>query len=412
MAVGEVMRMEVPTGGDLTVSSPDLHVLAVDDSIVDRKVIERLLRISSCKVTTVESGTRALQYLGLDGNTGASDLKDLKVNLIVTDYSMPGLTGYDLLKKIKESSTFREIPVVIMSSENILTRIEQCLKEGAEDFLLKPVKLADVKRIKQLIMRNEAEDHRTLSHSNKRKLGEDVDTSPSSSHDYSSVKDFPSSKRMKTQLLPPDSGESEWGGGSFAVSSPWRLGYGASLDSTQGGCRGLFSGGASQWLPWFRVLAGVSLSTARGGFSGWHGLGGWKMIRFSGSQRRNVRLSLGFYGHEETFTSPVAALLSVAIPVAILIVSGDATPSSCEFLLLSSGDRYSEVEMRLFFASELLLLSPVSLCCLGVSPILVLRFCCHLNQLPMCSQSVSTLLVFLYVLALVEPLLREYSLYR
>lgn len=49
MAVGEVMRMEIPAGGDLTVTSPELHVLAVDDSIVDRKVIERLLRISSCK---------------------------------------------------------------------------------------------------------------------------------------------------------------------------------------------------------------------------------------------------------------------------------------------------------------------------------------------------------------------------
>ena len=33
-----------------------------------------------------------------------------------------------------------------------------------------------------------------------------------------------------------------------------------------------------------------------------------------------MRLSLGFYSHEETFTAPVAALLSVAIPVAILIV--------------------------------------------------------------------------------------------
>ena len=74
-----------------------LHVLAVDDSHVDRKVIERLLKISSCKgkelkmlnlsvfccsfsigfwwlldmgslaVTVVESGSRALQYLGLDG---------------------------------------------------------------------------------------------------------------------------------------------------------------------------------------------------------------------------------------------------------------------------------------------------------------------------------------------------------
>ncbi|KAL0701760.1 hypothetical protein Bca4012_057882 [Brassica carinata] len=167
--------------GDLSPSSSsELHVLAVDDSIVDRKVIERLLRISACKVTTVESGTRALQYLGLDGDKGSSGLKvlssdqtnsilknlrafffsgglapprnlivetiritrfnlcvkekisffeieplciikglllvygllydqflqnfdkqDLKVNLIVTDYSMPGLTGYELLKKIK-----------------------------------------------------------------------------------------------------------------------------------------------------------------------------------------------------------------------------------------------------------------------------------------------------------------------
>ncbi|EOA37104.1 hypothetical protein CARUB_v10010295mg [Capsella rubella] len=202
MAVGDVMRMEIPAGGDLTVTPPELHVLAVDDSIVDRKVIERLLRISSCKVTTVESGTRALQYLGLDGDKGASNLKDLKVNLIVTDYSMPGLTGYDLLKKIKESSAFREVPVVIMSSENILPRIEECLKEGAEDFLLKPVKLADVKRIKQLIMRNESEECKTLrSLSNKRKLVEEnIDTSSSSSsHDDSSVNDIQSSKRMKSE---------------------------------------------------------------------------------------------------------------------------------------------------------------------------------------------------------------------
>ncbi|OIV97085.1 hypothetical protein TanjilG_25675 [Lupinus angustifolius] len=99
----------------------ELHVLAVDDSHVDRKVIERLLKISSCKVTVVESGTRALQYLGLDGENSSIDFD--------------------------ESSVFREIPVVVMSSENILTRIDSCLEEGAEDFLLKPVKLSDVKRL-------------------------------------------------------------------------------------------------------------------------------------------------------------------------------------------------------------------------------------------------------------------------
>ncbi|KAL2936009.1 Two-component response regulator ARR15 [Bienertia sinuspersici] len=107
---------------------PEIHVLAVDDSFVDRKVIERLLKISSCKVTVVESGKRALQLLGLDedeNSVGCTTATGLKVHLIITDYSMPEMTGYDLLKKIKqESSTLREVPVVIMSSENIVTRID------------------------------------------------------------------------------------------------------------------------------------------------------------------------------------------------------------------------------------------------------------------------------------------------
>uniref|UniRef100_A0A9I9DEB0 Response regulatory domain-containing protein n=1 Tax=Cucumis melo TaxID=3656 RepID=A0A9I9DEB0_CUCME len=136
--------------------STQLHVLAVDDSLVDRKVIERLLKISSCKVTVVESGRSALQYLGLDGETNSVQFSSgLKVNLIITDYSMPEMTGYELLKKIKESSAFREIPVVIMSSENILARIDSCLKEGAEEFIVKPVKLSDVKRLKDFIMEGE-----------------------------------------------------------------------------------------------------------------------------------------------------------------------------------------------------------------------------------------------------------------
>ncbi|PIA62297.1 hypothetical protein AQUCO_00200355v1 [Aquilegia coerulea] len=135
----------------------ELHVLAVDDSLVDRKVIERLLKISSCKVTVVDSGRRALQYLGLDGDKNSVGFNGLKVNLIITDYWMPGMTGYELLKKIKESSTFKEIPVVIMSSENVLPRINRCLEEGAEEFIVKPVKLSDVKRLKDYIMREEIE---------------------------------------------------------------------------------------------------------------------------------------------------------------------------------------------------------------------------------------------------------------
>ncbi|KAF3433268.1 hypothetical protein FNV43_RR24370 [Rhamnella rubrinervis] len=129
------------------------HVLAVDDSLVDRKLIEKLLKNSSCKVTTAENGPRALEVLGLgDHQRNTLDANVSKVNMIITDYCMPGMSGYELLKKIKESSILREVPVVIMSSENVPTRINKCLEEGAQMFMLKPLNQSDIKRLRCQLM--------------------------------------------------------------------------------------------------------------------------------------------------------------------------------------------------------------------------------------------------------------------
>ncbi|KAL8518904.1 hypothetical protein ACS0TY_010021 [Phlomoides rotata] len=198
-------RMEMGQGGDdlsAYTDSHEVHVLAVDDSLVDRKVIERLLKITACKVTAVDSGWRALQFLGLDEDQSSVGFDGLKVDLIITDYCMPGMTGYELLKKIKGSSTFREIPVVIMSSENILARIDRCLEEGAEDFIVKPVKLSDVKRLKNCMF-GEGRVQKQDKGVNKRKLQENSDvslspsqddvSSPSSPRSFSSLPSSPSS---------------------------------------------------------------------------------------------------------------------------------------------------------------------------------------------------------------------------
>ncbi|XP_049410288.1 two-component response regulator ARR17-like [Solanum stenotomum] len=135
------------------VASDEPHVLAVDDNLVDRKLVEILLKKSSCKVTTAEDGLRALEYLGLAAHQDSSaNSNGSKVNMIITDYCMPGMTGYELLKKIKESSMMKDVPVVIMSSENIPTRINQCMEEGAQIFMLKPLKHADVERLRCQIM--------------------------------------------------------------------------------------------------------------------------------------------------------------------------------------------------------------------------------------------------------------------
>lgn len=177
------------------------HVLAVDDSIIERKMLEKLLTISSYHVTCVESGDKALEYLGLvnchnpvindddhvlhddddhhdhvnDDHDDGNDDDDVevsmicpslplpdnvhhhhqgqgtRVNLIMTDYSMPGITGYDLLKRVKESS-WKDVPVVVMSSENVPSRIHMCL-EGAEEFLLKPVRLSDLKKLQPRVFK-------------------------------------------------------------------------------------------------------------------------------------------------------------------------------------------------------------------------------------------------------------------
>ncbi|KAE9621667.1 hypothetical protein Lal_00033012 [Lupinus albus] len=147
--------------------SQQYHVLAVDDSIIDRKLIERLLKTSSYQVTTVDSGSKALEFLGLHENDESNPNTlcvsskinhEVEVNLVITDYCMPGMTGYDLLKKIKESSSLRNIPVVIMSSENVPSRITRCLEEGAEEFFLKPVRKSDLNRLEPHIKRTKLKD--------------------------------------------------------------------------------------------------------------------------------------------------------------------------------------------------------------------------------------------------------------
>lgn len=150
-------------------SHSQFHVLAVDDSLIDRRLIEKLLKTSSYQVTTVDSGSKALKFLGLQEDeqsnpdtpyVSPNNHQEVEVNLIITDYCMPGMTGYDLLKKVKESSSLRNIPVVIMSSENVPSRITRCLEEGAEEFFLKPVKLSDLNRLKPHMMKTKIKNQK------------------------------------------------------------------------------------------------------------------------------------------------------------------------------------------------------------------------------------------------------------
>ncbi|KAL5214461.1 hypothetical protein ABZP36_003613 [Zizania latifolia] len=122
------------------------RVLLVDDSPVDRRVVQLLLSntcAGSFHVIAVDSAKKAMEFLGLK-----EEGKEQAIDMVLTDYCMPEMTGYELLKAIKARSPLKPIPVIVMSSENEPQRISRCLNAGAEDFIVKPLQSKDVQRLR------------------------------------------------------------------------------------------------------------------------------------------------------------------------------------------------------------------------------------------------------------------------
>ncbi|CAN6235102.1 unnamed protein product [Urochloa humidicola] len=137
--------MEMAVGG-VEVEEGVMRVLLVDDSPVDRRVAQLLLSSDSCAgsfhVIAVDSAKKAMEFLGL------KDGKDQAIDMVLTDYCMPEMTGYDLLKAIKALNPLKPIPVIVMSSEDEPQTISRCLNAGAEDFIVKPLQSKDVQRLR------------------------------------------------------------------------------------------------------------------------------------------------------------------------------------------------------------------------------------------------------------------------
>ncbi|KAK4746199.1 hypothetical protein SAY87_012511 [Trapa incisa] len=142
------------------------HVLAVDDSLVDRKLVERLLKTFSYQVTTVDSGSKALEFLGF------REHEDEEAEELSSSDS-PSVSP----NNHQESSSLRTIPVVIMSSENVPSRISRCLEGGADEFFLKPLKLSDVNRLRPHMTRTKLMHHKQKEE-NREEYGEETDDKP------------------------------------------------------------------------------------------------------------------------------------------------------------------------------------------------------------------------------------------
>ena len=102
-------------------------ILVVDDMEENRALLSRLLSRLGYSVRLVDSGQRALDFIGPN-----------PVDLILLDIVMPGLDGIEVLQRLKRNPATEHIPVVMLSSADQLDTVVRCIKLGADDFLPKP----------------------------------------------------------------------------------------------------------------------------------------------------------------------------------------------------------------------------------------------------------------------------------
>jgi len=100
------------------------HILVVDDEQYVAKLVERTLEDAGFVVTVAN-----------DGNSALAMLAEKEPDLVLLDIRMPGLDGFQVLERIRESSN---VPVLMLTAVRGETAVAHSLDIGADDYIEKP----------------------------------------------------------------------------------------------------------------------------------------------------------------------------------------------------------------------------------------------------------------------------------
>lgn len=103
-------------------------VLIVDDESFNVEVLEQALDGTDYRVITAANGQEAW-----------AKIQSEQPDLVLLDLMMPVMDGFAVLAKVKEDPMLRDIPIIIVSAENDSKSVVRGIKQGAEDYLTKPV---------------------------------------------------------------------------------------------------------------------------------------------------------------------------------------------------------------------------------------------------------------------------------
>jgi len=106
----------------------NLRILIVDDFSTMRRIVKNLLGDLGY-TNTVEAD---------DGNSAWPILQAGGIEFIVTDWNMPGMTGIDLLRRIRADEALKALPVLMVTAEAQRDQIIDAAKAGVSGYIIKP----------------------------------------------------------------------------------------------------------------------------------------------------------------------------------------------------------------------------------------------------------------------------------
>ncbi|MDR1210963.1 MAG: response regulator [Spirochaetaceae bacterium] len=106
------------------------NVLVVDDSRIMRNIVKNtFLQIKiSCEFIEASDGHEALQKLLSN-----------KIHLVLLDWNMPKLLGIDFLKKARSLEQYKNLPIIMVTSESAKYNVIDAIDAGATDYIIKPI---------------------------------------------------------------------------------------------------------------------------------------------------------------------------------------------------------------------------------------------------------------------------------
>ncbi len=117
----------------------NMNVLIVDDSILTRKAIRRMIDmvdLQTDRIVEAGNGVEALKVLECQ-----------RIDLVLADLNMPVMDGIEMIYHMRGNEKTSHIPVVIVSTESSQTRIEKLLCDNVKYYLHKPFKPENFKTV-------------------------------------------------------------------------------------------------------------------------------------------------------------------------------------------------------------------------------------------------------------------------